>query len=340
MRKLFVHHPLFRILSPVFSGVMVYLLILLINNNVVQLQEQFLGEELYICIGLSYLIQEFSRLLLILFKRLPQISSAFLRLLIQVVISLSLCIVLVTITITIYFDKVLNFAVTTGEIITFNTIFCVITFIYILLFISHQYLYKINTEKLSQEQLMKQNIEDDFRQFKKGINPNLLFESFEALLLLIKTDKEKADDFIDHLATIYRYILSGKDRQLVVFNEELNVIYEFEKLLNYLPYRNILVKNEIKSEFLTVPGSLLFLIEKIVKKTIPSNTFIMEIVLTENTDFYSIEYTPEDKITESFQQNDLSDFIQVFEIYSQQKISIDASETIRKINIPKLQIKS
>ena len=243
-------------------------------------------------------------------------------------------------TITIYFDKVLNFAVTTGEIITFNTIFCVITFIYILLFISHQYLYKINTEKLSQEQLMKQNIEDDFRQFKKGINPNLLFESFEALLLLIKTDKEKSDDFIDHLATIYRYILSGKDRQLVVFNEVLNVIYEFEKLLNYLPYRNILVKNEIKSEFLTVPGSLLFLIEKIVKKTIPSNTFIMEIVLTENTDFYSIEYTPEDKITESFQQNDLSDFIQVFEIYSQQKISIDASETIRKINIPKLQIKS
>ena len=93
-------------------------------------------------------------------------------------------------------------------------------FIYILLYISHQYLYKVNTEKLTQEQLIKQNIEDDFKQFKRGINPDLLFESLEALLVLIKNDKEKSDDFIDHLATIYRYILSGRERQLVPFNEE------------------------------------------------------------------------------------------------------------------------
>ena len=84
MRKLFIHHPLFRLLSPIFSGVVVYLLILLLNNNVEQLQEQFFGEELYICIGLSYLIQEFSRLLLILFKKLPQVKSTFIQLIFQV----------------------------------------------------------------------------------------------------------------------------------------------------------------------------------------------------------------------------------------------------------------
>ena len=69
MKKLFVHHPLFRLLSPLFSGFIVYLLILLINNNVEQLQEQFLGEELYVCIGLSFIIQELARLLLVLFKK-------------------------------------------------------------------------------------------------------------------------------------------------------------------------------------------------------------------------------------------------------------------------------
>ncbi|MEO1629027.1 MAG: histidine kinase, partial [Bacteroidota bacterium] len=61
MKTLFVHHPLFRLLGPTFSGVIVYVLILLINNNVDQLQEEFLGQELYVCIGLSYLIQELSR---------------------------------------------------------------------------------------------------------------------------------------------------------------------------------------------------------------------------------------------------------------------------------------
>ena len=75
MKRLFVHNPLFRILSPVFSGAIVYLLILLINNNVEQLQEQFLGNELYLCIGLSFFIHEFSRLLLLLFNKLPNQDS-------------------------------------------------------------------------------------------------------------------------------------------------------------------------------------------------------------------------------------------------------------------------
>ena len=68
MKRLFIHHPLFRLLSPLFSGTMVYLLILLIHNNVAQIQDQFLGEELYVCIGLSLITQEFSRGLLLGFQ--------------------------------------------------------------------------------------------------------------------------------------------------------------------------------------------------------------------------------------------------------------------------------
>ena len=339
MKKLFIHHPLFRLLSPVFSGVIVYLLILLINNNVVQLEDQFLGEELYVCIGLSYLIQEFSRLLLLLFKKLPSVSSTFLRLLFQVVLSMLLCVVLVTSAITIYFDTVLGFPATSGELYTFNGIFCVITLFYILLFISHQYLYKINTEKLSQEELIKQNIEDDFKQFERGINPNLLFESFETLLVLIKQNKEKADDFIDHLATIYRYILLGKEKQLVPFFEELEISKELVKLFNYLPYRNILVDNQIKNTFLTVPGTLLFLIQNIVKSTIISSETQLKIQLKDSDDFYVIKYITNDKITHKFHQKDISEIERVFGVYSTQKITINEDENTRKISIPKLQIK-
>ena len=63
MTKLFIHTPLFRFLSPIFSGVVSYLLILLINNNIEQLQEQFLGQELYVCITLSYIVHEFETIL-------------------------------------------------------------------------------------------------------------------------------------------------------------------------------------------------------------------------------------------------------------------------------------
>ncbi|MBL4568467.1 MAG: hypothetical protein JKY69_01970, partial [Flavobacteriaceae bacterium] len=179
MRKLFIHNPVFRLLSPVFSGVMGYLLILLINNNVGQLQEQFLGQELYVCIGLSYIIQEFSRGLLLLFNWLPKFTSQVLMLSFQLIISLLLSISVITISISTYYTTVLGFSASYDELFLFNAIFCSITFIYILLYTSHQYLFKVNTQKLESELLFKQNIEEDFKQFKRGINPNLLFESFE-----------------------------------------------------------------------------------------------------------------------------------------------------------------
>ena len=71
MNKLFIHTPVFRFLSPIFSGIVGYLLILLINNNIGQLQEEFLSQELYVCIALSYIVHEFSRFLLWVFRLIP-----------------------------------------------------------------------------------------------------------------------------------------------------------------------------------------------------------------------------------------------------------------------------
>ena len=340
MKKLFVHHPFFRLLSPLFCGVIVYLLILLLNNDIEQIQEGFFNEELYFCIGLSYLIQEFSRILLLLFKRYLSDKLSLLSILLQVVLSMVLCVVLSTISIQLYFNYILGFAAVTEEIYMFNSIFCTITFTYILLSISHQYLFKINTDRLQQEELIKQNIEDDFKQFKRGINTNLLFESLETLLILIKKDKEKVDDFIDHLASIYRFILSRKEKQLVAFSEELLVVTELIQLFNYLPYRNVSIKNTCKNPFLVVPGSLLFIIEQIVRTSIISDTILLELILTEKEDNLEISYFKNDKITAVFNSEKIKEIVKTYSIYSAQNIEVVEGEFMRKISIPKLQIAS
>ncbi|WP_299158577.1 histidine kinase [uncultured Tenacibaculum sp.] len=338
MKKLFIHKPLFRLLSPAFSGAVIYLLILLVNNNVPQLQEQFLGEELYVCIGLSYIVQEFSRLLLIFFKKMPKLEIIVLNIGVQILISLFLCITIVSISITLYYKKILGFSPNTEELWLFNSVFCVITLIYILLFISHQYLYKINTEKLYKEQKIKQTVEDDFIDFKQGINPKLLFESLEVLLILIEQEKDKTDDFIDYLATIYRYILSSNKKQLVALEEEINIANELIYLFNYLPYRNIVLINSLKSTFLTVPKSLLFIIEQIVRTTITSSAIVLDIVLQEDEGYYIIEYHPNDKITTQFKPEILSEIERVFSIYTIKKIQVEETNMMRRILVPKLTI--
>ena len=340
MKQLFIHQPFFRILSPIFSGTIIYLLILLLNNNVDALQEQFLGEELYFCIGLSYLVQELSRAMLLIFKRLPKGSSTFLNLLSQITISLFFCILIVTVVVFLYYKYVVGFTATAEEIITLDSIFAVITFIYILLFVSHQYLYKINSEKLQHEELIKQNIEDDFRQFKRGINPHLLFESFEALIVLMHQNPEQADEFIDHLSTIYRYILSSKDRQLVTFQEELTHLSELESLFNKLPYRNLSIETQVSNESWVVPGSLLFLVELIVRNTIISSDIELNVHILEEKDVVTIAYVTHDKINANLETSDFEEIRRVYSIYSEQAVTIAAKQGTRFITLPKLTLKT
>lgn len=340
MKKLFIHQPFFRILSPIFSGVIIYLLVLLLNNNVEQLSEQFLGEELYFCIGLSYIVQELSRFLLLIFKRIPKGKNTLSSLLLQAIISLVVSLLVVTLVVTLYFQYVVGFSATLEEVITLDSIFAVVTLIYILLFVSHQYLYKVNSEKLDQEELIKQNIEDDFRQFKRGINPHMLFESLEALIVLMKQDEDAADEFIDHLSTIYRYILSSKDRQLVSFKEELQHITELVKLFNKLPYRNLSVQNDIQTDLLVVPGSLLFFIEFIVRNTIISSEIDLNIFISENDDQLILTYITHDKINIEFESEDVEEIKRVYSVYSEDVIRIEKEKDTRSIHIPKLTIKT
>lgn len=338
MKKLFIHSPIFRLLSPMFSGFIIYFLILLVNNNIEQLLEQFIGEELYFCVILSYTTQEFSRVLIVLFKRVPKLKKTLYNLIAQILLSVLLCIGMVTLFTQLYFTYFVGYSITIEELYLFNSIYVFITLIYISLFISHQYLYKINTERMTYEAIAKENIEHDFVEFKRGINPNLLIESFEALIVLIHQNKELADDFIDHLATIYRYILSSKKQQLISVNEEILVLEELEALFNKLPYRTINLTKEIEQDFLMVPGTLLYVLESIVRNTIVSNEIALEVLIKENGNTIEISYKHKDKLSTSFLTNELKEMSRVLQVYSDEALSVNETENQRIITIPKLQI--
>ncbi len=64
MKKIFINNAFFRILFPIVYGIIVYLLILLINNSIDTLNETFLTQEVYISIVLTYLVMESNRLLI------------------------------------------------------------------------------------------------------------------------------------------------------------------------------------------------------------------------------------------------------------------------------------
>ena len=339
MNKLFIHTPVFRFLSPIFSGIVIYLLILLINNNIGQLQEEFLSQELYVCIALSYIVHEFSRFLLWVFKFIPVFFGTAFMLLIHTVIAFVASVTIVSLLIYFYYKSASGYAPLIEELQVFNGIYCTIPITYVFLNLSHQYLYKINTQKLQNELLIKENIEEDFKQFKREINPELLFESFEVILVLIKEDKSLVDDFIDNLAIIYRYILASKKDQLVSAKEEVAILNELITLYNHLPYRNIHINLKDALDFLIVPSTLLYTIEKIIKATIVSTKVDLEINIEKKDACFTISYIKEDKITEVFSSKGIEDLASVYSIYSDESIGVSEVDGKRIISIPTLNIK-
>ncbi len=79
MPKLFIHQPVFRLLSPIFIGVMVYLLILLLNNDTSQIHLLFESQEVYVCIVASFLILEVNRFVITIFEKLENQLSEWQR---------------------------------------------------------------------------------------------------------------------------------------------------------------------------------------------------------------------------------------------------------------------
>ncbi len=303
-----------------------------------QLQETFLGEELYVCIGLAYLIQEYSRLSLLWYGRPSAPKNFLVKLVLYLVGSVFIGIVLVSVAMYLYFSTVLGYTPNSRELFIFNSIFSLTTLIYLVLYLSHQFLYKINTDRITKEIEAKEEIEADFQQFKKGINPELLFESLESLLVLMKKDVNRAERLSDHFSSVYRYVLAKKKRELVPFSEEWEALEELLGLLAYLPFRKITLGKVEVSKTWVVPGSILMVVERILRSTIVSVETDLKFDILEDLDRILIRYRPEEVLRGGFHSEQLRDIAGNYQFYTDKVVQVVTQGSYKIIEIPKLQL--
>ena len=336
MNRLFVHNIWFRLLSPFFSGILIYLLILMINDAVLSIQDDFLSQELYVCIGLSFLTQEFSRLLLIIFERVAVPKSFVLRLVLQVVFSMLLTVLVVSLAMYLYFKYVLLYTPNYRELYIFNSIYSFITLLYVVLYLGHFFLHRRNTKKLVHEEKAKLAVEVDFRRYKKGINPDLLFESLERVLVVMKEDIDAAEDLVDYFSKVYRYILSKRNRELVHFEEEQDALQSMVALFNHLPFRKVKISSKVAKNSLLIPTSLLTVVEGIIRSTISSETKTLQISITESDDQIVLKYEPEERLNQSLSLASIETVATSYHYYAQQPVAIDEDDEFKYVTFPKL----
>ncbi len=107
-----------------------------------------------------------------------------------------------------------------------------------------------------------------YEMLNNQINPHFFFNNLNTLSTLIHADTEKADQYLQKLSEIYRYILSNKDSELVSLSQELKFLNDYIELLS-IRFQDSLsfqlnIDKESYNKFLP-PAVLQLLVENVVK---------------------------------------------------------------------------
>src|SRR6476620_8963782 len=81
------------------------------------------------------------------------------------------------------------------------------------------------------EQLKQEYMQSQLLGLKSQMNPHFLFNGLNTLSSLIHEDADTAEEFLDHMSKVYRYLLRNNDEQLVSLSTELNFIESYAFLL-------------------------------------------------------------------------------------------------------------
>lgn len=299
MKQYFFNNPIFRLVAPAVYGVMLYMLILLLNNNIAQVNDIFITQELYVVVVLTYLSFEALRGGILLANKLLKDRHTTIRIVAQVTLTVVASVVLVILALHAYFNYVIGFSISGTQVTLFAIVFGVTALLYNLMYYSHYFLHRQNTIKINAEKQQRTVLEMEMMEYRNGINPGLLYECLENLIAIMYKDVEKAEDYIDCLGTAYRYVLTNRENEMVPIHEELDACRNIIKLLNQRYGDQIRLEcalSEKENGGMLIPGSLPLIIEYLVRNSIITGREPFVIRLYAEDDYLTLETDLNDRL--------------------------------------------
>jgi LytS/YehU family sensor histidine kinase len=131
------------------------------------------------------------------------------------------------------------------------------------------YTFKQWKESLAEKEKLEQNnLYHEFEKLKSQVNPHFLFNCFNTLSSLITEDKKQAEEFLNELSKVYRYLLRINEDGLSRLEEEVKFAESYFQLLKtrYGDAIQMSIEIDKKYEQYLIPTlSLQLLIENAVK---------------------------------------------------------------------------
>jgi hypothetical protein len=141
------------------------------------------------------------------------------------------------------------------------------------------------------EQLDRERLEAEVNVLRSELDPHFFFNCMNTLLHLVRTDGEKAYQFVHKLSSVYKYFLQNKEKQYVSLQEEIDFLDNYHYLLRIRFDDNIRIVNNIESQqdaVAILPCTLQVLVENAIKHNFFSEKDPLVISIDINEKFINV----------------------------------------------------
>lgn len=136
------------------------------------------------------------------------------------------------------------------------------------------YLLEKYKDSLAEKELLEQmGTEQEFENLKSQVNPHFLFNCFNTLSSLIQEDKKEAENFLDELSKVYRYLLRSNEDGVSTVEKEIKFLESYYRLLKTRYGAGLQLSIDIDKRYYSylLPSlSLQLLVENAVKHNVVS----------------------------------------------------------------------
>lgn len=190
------------------------------------------------------------------------------------------------------------------------------------------------------EKYKNESLTAKYESLKNQVNPHFLFNSLNALSLLVYDDQAKAVEFIRKLSQVYRYVLDKKDLELVPLEAELGF------LENYLFLQQIRFGDSLKlnlnidsKEGMIPPVALQILLENAIKHNIVSESKPLTVEVEVKNFYCTVSNNIQEKLEKDSTGIGLDNLKSRYKFLSEKEVEILRENNLFIVKIPVLNMK-
>lgn len=195
--------------------------------------------------------------------------------------------------------------------------------------------------ELQAERLKKNQLAAEFNALKRQINPHFLFNSLNVLDSLVHENPKKASEFIERLSTVYRYLTSNEESELVTLKTELDFIEDYLFLVRTRYDKNLLINIDVSQDArckYLPPAALQIVVENAIKHNEISTANPLHISISGESDQLVVSNPIQAKLNDNDSLGVGLDNIRTRYEFIQQQIEVSQTAKDFTVTLPLIEV--